>query len=363
MASERYDLGPSPLVVVLECTDSLDVRGSDREEVRVQSQGGYCDVQRTEDRLEVRCVGGCTIRMPQGGNVEIHSVRGALHVREVQGDVRVGAAHGICQVRHVGALYLERAHGEVTLREVQRETSIGVVGGSLYLREMGGPVTIGEVGGELLARDVPYGVVVTHVGGNLAVRSHFKAETRSSFHVGGSALFRLPPDVGVRFVLPVEVPLKLDRGIKALTEGEHRTVTLGDGAATVHIERAASVRIKLSDDYLLDDEAAFAFTASREVDKQLRRLSEYIPHQIRSRVEQRLSAARRRIEHAQRRAERATRAAHGMGVWFSFSQEGLPRRAEPISDEERLAILKMLEAGKITVEQAQELLDALEGGS
>lgn len=358
MVSERYETGPSPHIVVLECTGSLDIRGGDREEVRIQGDEVPCEVQHTEGRLEVRCAGGCAIRMPQDSSVEAHSVRGALYLRDIGGDVRVGAAHGTCQARRVGALYIERAHGEVTLREIQREASIGAVGGSLYLREMGGPVAIGEVGGELLARDVPYGVTVGHVGGNLAVRSHFEAGVHSSFSVGGSALFRLLPGAGVRFVLPMEVALKLDRGMKSFTEGEHRIVILGDGAATVHIERAASVRIKLRDDYLLDDESAFAFAAAEAVDEQLQRL----PGQIRSRVEQHLNAARRRVERARRRAERATRAAHGVGVWLSLSPEGLPHRAEPVSDEERLAILKMLEEGKITVEQAQELLDALEGG-
>jgi hypothetical protein len=34
---------------------------------------------------------------------------------------------------------------------------------------------------------------------------------------------------------------------------------------------------------------------------------------------------------------------------------------EPVSDEERLAILRMLEQKKITVEQAEQLLAALTG--
>jgi hypothetical protein len=37
-------------------------------------------------------------------------------------------------------------------------------------------------------------------------------------------------------------------------------------------------------------------------------------------------------------------------------------KSDPVSEEERLAILKMLQEKKITAEQAEQLLQALEGG-
>ena len=36
--------------------------------------------------------------------------------------------------------------------------------------------------------------------------------------------------------------------------------------------------------------------------------------------------------------------------------------SEPVSEDERMAILKMLQEKKITAEQAEQLLNALEGG-
>ena len=37
-------------------------------------------------------------------------------------------------------------------------------------------------------------------------------------------------------------------------------------------------------------------------------------------------------------------------------------KSEPVAEEERMAILKMLQEKKITAEQAEQLLQALEGG-
>lgn len=43
------------------------------------------------------------------------------------------------------------------------------------------------------------------------------------------------------------------------------------------------------------------------------------------------------------------------------AETGTPPRGEPVSDEERLAVLRMVENGIITAEEAERLLDALHG--
>ena len=57
-----------------------------------------------------------------------------------------------------------------------------------------------------------------------------------------------------------------------------------------------------------------------------------------------------------------------MGRW-NWEFKGTPRPpnppeppSEPVAEEERMAILKMLAEKKITSQQAEELLNALEGG-
>jgi hypothetical protein len=91
-------------------------------------------------------------------------------------------------------------------------------------------------------------------------------------------------------------------------------------------------------------------------------------------VEQATSRAAKRAEEAARRAERhAERQARRWGgagksgPWsWEFNSSGIPKPppppSEPVADEERMAILKMLQEKKITSEQAEQLLRALEGG-
>jgi hypothetical protein len=48
---------------------------------------------------------------------------------------------------------------------------------------------------------------------------------------------------------------------------------------------------------------------------------------------------------------------------FGFDPLNTAEAKQPVSDEERMVILKMLQEKKITSEEAEKLLSALEGGS
>jgi hypothetical protein len=77
-------------------------------------------------------------------------------------------------------------------------------------------------------------------------------------------------------------------------------------------------------------------------------------------MERKLEAARRRAEIKARAAERAARDRRKRPEstdWMAASRTPV----EPVSDEERLMILQLLEQGKITPSEAEQLLAALEG--
>ena len=81
-------------------------------------------------------------------------------------------------------------------------------------------------------------------------------------------------------------------------------------------------------------------------------------------MEHKLAAAQRKIESKAQAQERAAR--HGHHSW-SFNIPTPPKppitSGDPVSEDERLMILRMLEQKKITMDQAEELLSALEGKS
>jgi vacuolar-type H+-ATPase subunit E/Vma4 len=81
----------------------------------------------------------------------------------------------------------------------------------------------------------------------------------------------------------------------------------------------------------------------------IRRRAERVAEQARQKAERAAERARLRAERAERRWQRVS------------GQRSRPSPSETVSDEERMRVLRLVEEGKITPEQASELLAALEG--
>jgi hypothetical protein len=89
--------------------------------------------------------------------------------------------------------------------------------------------------------------------------------------------------------------------------------------------------------------------------------SEYFSDQITQQVERATRKAEAKVKAAMRRAERKMQQAgrhYGRRWHFDWNVPSTPQ-AEPVSDEERLTVLRMLQDKKITLEEAEELLGAL----
>jgi hypothetical protein len=94
--------------------------------------------------------------------------------------------------------------------------------------------------------------------------------------------------------------------------------------------------------------------------------SEHVARRAQEAAERARRQAERAAERARARAERASRKperhAHGVGVRMSWGPPSPPKPpAEPVSDTERMAILRMVADKKITADEASRLLAALEG--
>lgn len=83
--------------------------------------------------------------------------------------------------------------------------------------------------------------------------------------------------------------------------------------------------------------------------------SERVRHRVDRATEQARRKAEQAAERARMRAEQAERR------WQRASGQRPARRKQEATDEERLRVLRMVEDGKITPEQASELLVAIEG--
>jgi hypothetical protein len=167
-------------------------------------------------------------------------------------------------------------------------------------------------------------------------------------------------------------------GVENQEDVTQRVLTLGDGSAKITLSAGGDVRVTNKADAgesaeefgnfagLNFDWSGFGEMISRKVERATGQAARRAEEAARRAEKLAGEAARRAERHAERHARR-WKGNVGVGRWnWDFNSQNIPTPpsppSEPVAEEERMAILKMLQEKKITAEQAEQLLNALEGG-
>jgi hypothetical protein len=343
------------------------------------------------------------------GNATLSAVQSA-DLQNVRGNLRVKTAD------HLRA---SRIGGNLEAKELSGTLDADQVGGNAVLKGIAGVVTLDQVAGNLTAKNLSGGAQVPTIGGNLVLNGGLGTGCTYQFHARGNAVLRLPEGSSAHLTLRARGQI-----LPTLTladqrrEGDTLTGTLGDGGAEIAVEAAgnitltggeATIGVELGEEISRQMEESLQAIDLEEIGRQvseemeaaLSRLQvklegvdwerigvhtqqtvERAMEQMRrnmdrmadkaarhqERLEQKMERERRRYEErARRHAAEAHRHAVEVDVpdWPAAEMpraEGIYEPAEPAPnlDEERLSILRMVEQGQITPEEAEMLLDALQ---
>jgi hypothetical protein len=210
------------------------------------------------------------------------------------------------------------------------------------------------------------GNIKVNVGEDVVVYLEPKADGEYSVVAGDDILLVLPVNANATLNLHGD-QIDVDwPGIENDEDVIERAITLGDGSAMITLNAGGDIRVtndanagNSAEEFgnfagINFDWSGFGDRISRQVNQATRRAQRHAEE-----------AARRVERHAGRQAHR-WRANVKMGRWnWDLTPKGVPTPSsppsEPVSEEERMAILKMLAEKKITAEQAEQLLNALEG--
>lgn len=358
----NLNLGPAPDVTFGSVGGDVDVRGGEYAETMIDTDGPDHKVLQVENSLNVGTSGGdCVCRAPHDVRITFENVGGDMHIKDILGSFHMARLGGDFASRRTCGLTIGSIGGDADMREVNGDLSLGAASGDAVVQDCTGIVSIGSIGGDCVVRDVPTGFEIGKVGGDLEIRTAIRPGAHMTAYAQGDLGLEVPADSSVRIILPDDTDLKLNDGLTAFTEGDKLIVTLGNGEATIELAADDTVSVGLDggrgprrfDDYMMN--------VSTQIENHLRGLEDLdkmddLPEKIRSGVERRINAAMRHVQSAEREAQRA--AAWGKKDSWNLNQW---QSNEPVSETERMAILKMLEEGKITVQDAQKLLAALEG--
>jgi hypothetical protein len=355
---------PAPEIVVSSCLGDLRILGWERAEVRVEVKGDMSNVsaEQQNGRVAVSSQADLTLRVPHASSVTVGAVHSDARVKEVTGRVLIEAVHGDLVLRDVGPAQVGIVHGDLAAKEVAGSFDVNLVQGDAAVRSIAGPLTLGRIGSDLAAKALDAGGRAEDVQGDISLTTPFTPGADYRFRAQGDLVCRIEANTSAR--LEVRCHGDFSSAIPGLapTGGDGLIVaTLGAGEARVSLEAMGDLLLRPD-----DSSGGFNFNMNAmgiHVDvEQIRRDVERAKHEAMREVER----MRRDAEHTKAHARRYARGFGRLGQWFSTGmsepptppgQSGAPD--EPVTEAERMAILRMVQEGQISAADAAKLLEAL----
>jgi hypothetical protein len=252
---------------------------------------------------------------------------------------------------------------------------------------------------------------VPKIGGNLVLGGEIGQGRSYQFSARGNAVLGLAEGAGAHLTLTARGKFIVSAALSGeVREGRTLSGTIGDGGAEIAVEAGGNLVLGGKDGARIEMGAGLAEEVARQIEEGLAGIDlDAIGRQVGAEMDEAMSRLRVKLEgvdwetagvRAQQAAERAMgqlqrnvdrmaaeaarqqerfqrrmeREAHrrqredrGVGVEITFGDDpsgGAYEEAEgqpgPDLDEERLSILRMLEQGQISPEEAEMLLDALQ---
>jgi hypothetical protein len=403
----------SARVIVTSLGGDLAVEGWERDEVMVDVDPDELPTVDTEgDAVHVSAPDDAVVHVPHGASLEVASSPGDVAVTAVRGTIAIGTVGGDLALNDVGASRIGSVDGDLTAETVGGDFVVRSVGSDAAIRTVSGNLDAGRVGADLAVSGVTGDIRAT--AGADAALEIAPAEGRTyTVTAGASIRCHVPEDANLVVNVTsgagaarIDVPGAVGEAMGGLYNG-----TLGTGGATLNLVAGARVVVRsgaggsgdsewgdMAADFGADltdwaDDLAgrmrvHAVRVADRVGERLSRVAETIPDVLiaagmsgdeAERIAERVQrAAERAAEKVQRHAERvehhavraerwAERQAARAAARVEFPRPPRPPRrpdappAPPVSDEERLSVLRMVEQGKISVDDAERLLAALSG--
>ncbi|MBN2006939.1 MAG: hypothetical protein JXA21_26555 [Anaerolineae bacterium] len=359
--------------------------------------------------LKINEVRGDIIIGQVNGDARMHAI-GALTAEQISGDLSAQDVDGNVRIHSVSSdARINKVNGNVTVQSIASDA---------HIFDVNGQVALASVGSDLKAGGIEQGLVAESVGSDVKLSPPFTAGANYVVRAGSDLTIYLPEEPNLSLSLQAGGGVRGKvAGLELHEEGGAMVGTLGEGAATIKAQVGGRVKVKgygEKDDapegfnfdfdfsfleglgpmiearvaeamsglderieeglrYLNSEEfqaninmvAEKATRAAQRATERAREIAEREGERARRYAEHEAEKARMRAEHAERRWQRAS----GVTPPTPPTPPVAPTPPAPVADvaapsaddkrEERLQILRMVESGTLTAEQAANLLTAL----
>ncbi|MCC6260950.1 MAG: hypothetical protein IT311_08815 [Anaerolineales bacterium] len=381
--SKTISAGRTPKIVIERVEGDLSLVGWDGEDTLLKADAETLKVKHSGEEIAIVCEDDLSIRTPKGARVLVKNLAGDASIRGIVGEIEIKEAGGDLSVRDVENVSADTLHADLNLRSAKGNVFVKNAQSDVSIRDVQGNVTLESVADDLVLRDVR-GNVSANVSEDVVFYLNPQSEKRYTINAGEDILLVMPAQANATLTMTAD-EISLDwKGSQLEEDATSAVVTLGNGSAKVTLSAGCDIRVsnRLDAGESAEDFGNFAGMGMDWSDNDWSDMGARISRQVAQATKRAAESSRRaaeRVAEAERRmAERMHDAQKrvddrinrkiniGIGRWnWDVASKGAPAQpaspASPVSDEERLAVLKMLQEKKISAEDADKLLAALEG--
>lgn len=406
---ETLTVGDAPIIVLRRITGDLTISGWDRPELQIRGRARHDpQIEQIGETIQVDTQGDCVIQAPLQSEFHIKQIDGDAAIRMVLGALELDRINGDFNLSSVGPTRLGQVNGDVHIRAVAGTLQIEQVSGDCRVHQIAGDAQLGSIHGDLTVTAV-VGNVDARVDGDARLMLMLARGQQVTVETHGDLNCLVPTDASLRAELEANGDIRV-KHLGDAPRARHGTLSVvtGDGAALLNLKASGDLRLIGTDAHLRGAEFGFDPEVSEEMSRRATELSQQITEQVESQVnafsreleeklsrmgndeemankiqervtsalrkaEEKMAEAMRKVEirsqEAERRAyEQDNRRRKGY-AWQTPPTPPMPSAPPPpaapkrsaATDEERMIILRMVEQGKISIDQAEKLLAALNG--
>ncbi len=400
---------PENAQISIRAHADLVLQGWDKPEIRALSDSRRSvSVQSTGNNFSITCADDCDLTIPSSAKVIVERIGGDAHMRDLKEALVIQKVGGDLVVQGTASLEILSVGGDCCVCHMSGPLSIQRIGGDLTGVDIQGFLSVSNVGGDV-TMEVEAGDISMNVGGDVDFTMKSVPEQKVKINSSGDVVLHLPEPANAEISLVCGGEIEINcSGVKE--EADHvYSGKLGSGGARLNVRAGGDIELtsKLSGDMKqrmanleehwadLEEHRANIVEEAAEQEKsgfgfhiegpEVIFNTDELSARARHEVERKMRRAQDRIDAAMRRIDERTRHMMDFGVVppaagpvppvppgptvstdtpASKAGSGQPAATpEPskVSDEERMLILKMLQEKKITAEEAENLLEALEG--
>jgi hypothetical protein len=405
MADKTIPLEDISRIDFVDITGDLQISGWNREEIRIKDLDQEMKSNQKKNVLEISNVEDVLINIPHNLEVKIKSVTGDATIKGLRGELEANAVSGDVMISDVSSFSADAIAGDLIGSRIQGNLQVTSVGGDSLIDNVQGQVELNTVGGDIQLDTIAGGIDI-QAGGDVYAEFHPVPWQAYQLEAGSDLSISIPEDTNANLSIKSGAgdirifPGKLDLIINE-NELDH---TLGEGGPAISLTAGSKVYI-VDDEFTtltgikmnLDSLGSIAKGFTTDSAEQIRESLDSLENDLAESLsglkdsmkeiglsEEKLKDMGAKIEETSRKAaERAEIAALKAQAKVEKRVAKARRKAlkaqekikqfdvenflesqakdKPVSDSERKLILQMLQDKKISPEEADDLLKALEG--